>query len=141
MKKNNFPLVIGGGLTLFLPFSIVSCSKTEEIVEKSENQIIQVLNDNKILVKIQNVENVDEIIEIKDQKNNNLKLNKNNSFKQGDDLYLAIDDIEKLELNSNLFIKLNNNKKLAIKVSKVKTFKQYNLEESQNYTFNIIKVI
>ena len=74
MKKNNFPLVIGGGVTLFLPFSIVSCSKTEEIVENSENQIIHFLNDNKILVKIQNVENVDEIIEIKDQKNNNLKL-------------------------------------------------------------------
>lgn len=125
----------------FLPFSIVSCSKTKEIVENLENQIIHFLNDNKILVKIKNVENVDEIIEIKDQKNNNLKLNKNNSFKQGDDLYLTIDDIEKLELNSNLFIKLNNNKKLTIKVSKVKTFKQYNLEESQNYTFNLIKEI
>ena len=140
MKKNNFPLVIWGGVT-FLPFSIVSCSKTKEIVENSENQIIHFLNDNKILVKIKNVENVDEIIEIKDQKNNNLKLNKNNSFKQGDDLYLTIDDIEKLDLNSNLFIKLNNNKKLIIKVSQVKTFKQYNLEESQNYTFNLIKEI
>ena len=88
----------------FLPFSIVSCSKTKEIVENLKNQIIHFLNDNKILVIINNVENVDEIIEIKDQKNNNLKLNKNNSFKQGDDLYLTIDDIEKLELNSNLFI-------------------------------------
>ena len=39
---------------------------------------------------------VDEIIEIKDQKNNNLKLNKNNSFKQGDDLYLTIDDIRNI---------------------------------------------
>ena len=53
-------------MTLFLPFSIVSCSKTTEIVENLETQIIHFSNDNKILVKIKNVDNVDEIIEIKD---------------------------------------------------------------------------